>query len=172
MVGPNFGPLTDLVQIHPIEASFSLKQTDVSAHDFSRQDATLVSLEIGGEIVDSEGVISFVDNKIDPQSGTIDLAAIFNNEHGQLTANQYVRVGLAPTQALSGVKVPHAAIHQDHKAQYVMMIEDGIAVRRDVEVSERIGQYVFIVQGLAVEEPIIIGGLQRIREGAQVVVAE
>ncbi|RZQ22905.1 efflux RND transporter periplasmic adaptor subunit [Vibrio vulnificus] len=172
MVGPNFGPLTDLVQIHPIEASFSLKQTDVAVRDFSRPDSTLVSLEIAGEVVDSEGVLSFVDNKIDPQSGTIDLAATFNNEQGLLTANQYVRVGLAPTQAITGVKIPHAAIHQDYKAQYVLTIEDGIAVRRDVEVSDRIGQNVFITQGLAVEEPIIIGGLQRIREGAKVVVAE
>ncbi|MDN3680947.1 efflux RND transporter periplasmic adaptor subunit [Vibrio tapetis subsp. quintayensis] len=172
MVGPNFGPLIDLIQIHPIEASFSLKQTDVTAHDFSHQGSTLVSLEIAGEVVDSEGVLSFVDNKIDPQSGTIDLAATFNNKQGQLTANQYVRVGLAPTQSLTGVKIPHAAVHQDYKAQYVMTIEDGIAVRRDVEVADRIGQNVFITQGLAMEEPIIIGGLQRIREGAQVVVAE
>ncbi|MDF2154601.1 efflux RND transporter periplasmic adaptor subunit [Vibrio sp. CAU 1672] len=172
MVGPNFGPLTDIVQIHPIEASFSLKQGELQRHNLQEGTATLVSLEVNGELVPDNGTLSFVDNKIDPQSGTVDIAATFNNQDGHLKANQYIRVGLAPSTAIEGVKVPHSAIHQDHKAQYVLTIEDGHAVRRDVEVADRLGQKVFLTAGLQVGEPVIIGGLQRIREGAPVVAAE
>ncbi|MFA0708841.1 efflux RND transporter periplasmic adaptor subunit, partial [Vibrio sp. 10N.222.48.A3] len=60
----------------------------------------------------------------------------------------------------------------DQLAQYVLTIEEGNAVRRDVVVGDRIGQDVFVANGLDAGEPVIVGGLQRIRPGAPVSVAE
>ncbi|EGU34463.1 putative multidrug efflux membrane fusion protein [Vibrio ichthyoenteri ATCC 700023] len=172
MVGPNFGPLTDLIQISPIEASFSLKEDELIHHQLTAESSAIVSLEIAQEIMPTQGRISFVDNKINPNSGTISIAAEFANDDARYTPNQYVRVGLSPDQPLIGVKIPHAAVHQDNHSQYVMTIEDGTATRRNVEVMDRIGQNVFVSAGLDANEPVIVGALQRIREGAPVVAAE
>jgi membrane fusion protein (multidrug efflux system) len=172
MVGPNFGPLTDIVQVSPMEASFSLKESELSHHQLTGSNQAQVALEVEGEMFENPGRISFVDNKINPTSGTVNIAAEFDNPHGDLTPNQYIRVALSPSEPIDGVKVPHAAIHQDHSAQYVFTIEEGQAVRRNVDVGDRIGQKVFVIAGLDANEPVIVGGLQRIREGAPVVVAE
>lgn len=172
MVGPNFGPLIDLVQVDPIKASFSLKEGDLSQHDLSGENASIVTLEIDGQAETDQGVISFVDNKVSPASGTVSVAAEFLNSDGRYTPNQYVRVGLSPQSPLEGFKLPHAAIHQDSRSQYVFVIDQGIAKRVDVGVSDRIGQDVFVADDLEGHRSVIVGGLQRIREGSPVVAAE
>lgn len=172
MVGPSFGPLIDLVQVSPIEASFSLKENEISQHQLTGEQTAVVSLEIDGNLASEPGQISFVDNKISATSGTISVAAQFANDDAAYTPNQYVRIGLSPQTPLDGVKIPHAAVHQDNQAQYVLTIEEGNATRREVEVSDRLGQNVFITAGLDANESVIVGGLQRIREGSPVVASE
>ncbi|GAM75388.1 RND efflux system [Vibrio ishigakensis] len=172
MVGPSFGPLIDLVQTHPIEASFSIKESDLARHNLASDDGDQVSLKLEGEQTAAFGEISFVDNKINPASGTIAVAARFENEDLVYRPNQYIRVGLSPSELYQGVKIPHAAVHQDANAQFVLIVEDGVVARADVEIADRIGQNVFVTAGLEPSVPVIIGGLQRVGEGAQVVISE
>ncbi len=172
MVGPNFGPLTDLIMMDPIDASFSIKESELVDYAFNGESVPSVVLEQNGELLDLTGEVSFVDNKVNAASGTVSISASFNNAEAGLLPNQFVRVGLTHAEPLVGVEIPHKAIHQDQLTQYVLTIEEGNAVRRDVQVAERIGQNVFVVNGLTADEPVIVGGLQRIRPGAPVTIAE
>lgn len=172
MVGPNFGPLIDLIKMDPIDATFSIKESELSQYQLQGKQATSVLLERDGQLTDYQGNIAFVDNKVNAASGTVTISASFDNSEAGLLPNQFVRVGLTSAEPLSGVQIPHKAIHQDQLAQYVLTIEEGNAVRRDVVVGDRIGQDVFVANGLDAGEPVIVGGLQRIRPGAPVSVAE
>ncbi|MGL6313318.1 efflux RND transporter periplasmic adaptor subunit [Vibrio sp. WXL103] len=172
MVGPNFGPLTDIVQIHPIEASFSIKESDLARHKLQDDDRDLVSLHLEGQEEFDLGEISFVDNKINPSTGAIEVAAEFANEEMAYRPNQYVRVGLRPSEPMAGVTVPHKAVHQDALSQYVFIVDNGTATKVEVEVTDRLEQDVFITAGLQPQDAVITGGLQRIREGDSVVIAE
>ncbi len=172
MVGPNFGPLIDLIKMDPIDATFSIKESELSQYQLQGKQATSVLLERDGQLTDYQGNIAFVDNKVNAASGTVTISASFDNSEAGLLPNQFVRVGLTSAEPLRGVQIPHKAIHQDQLAQYVLTIEEGNAVRRDVVVGDRIGQDVFVANGLDAGEPVIVGGLQRIRPGAPVSVAE
>lgn len=171
MVGPNFGPLTDIIMMTPIEASFSIKETEIADFTLAGENATTAKLELDGVLRERVGNISFVDNKVNPTSGTISISATFDNEDGAFLPNQFVRVALND-QPLDGVMIPHEAIHQDQTSQYVLTIENGNAERRAVIVNDRIDDQVFVSEGLTAGEPVIVGGLQRIRPGAPVTIAE
>lgn len=172
MVGPNFGPITDLVQITPIEASFFLKESELVKHQVRTRELSDFSMKVEGNVLDAAGKITFIDNKVNANSGTVNIAARFDNSNGALIPNQFVRVGISPSQPIDGVVVPHKSIHQDKENKYVLIIDEGIATRRDVDVLARLGQEVFITDGLSVGEPVIIGGLQRIRPGSLVTFKE
>jgi membrane fusion protein (multidrug efflux system) len=172
MVGPSFGPLTDLVMTHPIKANFSVKEADLNLISLSENSTKRVTLDIDGNEHPNTGELTFIDNKVNATSGTIAVAASFNNEDSALLPNQFVRVGISDLNPTIGVKIPHKAIHQDAGEQFVMTIEDGVAQRRAVEVADRIGMNVVVTSGLGEGEPVIVGGLQRIRVGSPVAHAE
>ncbi|MGF1770267.1 efflux RND transporter periplasmic adaptor subunit [Enterovibrio makurazakiensis] len=171
MVGPSFGALTDIIQVSPIEASFSVNENKLAHYKFEKNSQTPFILEIDGQTTGHVGSLSFVDNKVNATSGTIAIAAQFDNDAGALIPNQFVRVGVTAGE-LQGQIIPHKAIHQDVDSHYVMMIVDGVATRKDVEVASRIGQDVFVTGGIESGDSVIVGGLQRIRAGAPVVAAE
>lgn len=170
MVGPNFGPLIDVVMVHPIEASFALKDADLKHFTQNGSDDIKVSMLVDEH--ELTGELSFIDNKVHPSSGTVAMAAKFNNQSGELIPNQFVRIGIQNSQPLSGVSIPNKAVHQDQLTQYVLVVEDNVVVRRDVAVKDRIGSEVFVKTGLAAGDQVIIGGLQRVRAGASVKIAE
>jgi membrane fusion protein (multidrug efflux system) len=172
MVGPSFGPLTDLIMINPIEASFSLKESELSQFVLKGENKANVMLKINDSDEIINGELSFVDNKINANSGTITVGAVFDNHNNQLTTNQFVQIGLSDAAPLRGVKIPHVAIHQDQISQFVLTVKDNTVERQDVFVAQRIGQNVFISEGLAADETVIVGGLQRVRPGATVTVVE
>ena len=130
----------------------------------------MLKINDSDEIINGE--LSFVDNKINANSGTITVGAVFDNHNNQLTTNQFVQIGLSDAAPLRGVKIPHVAIHQDQISQFVLTVKDNTVERQDVFVAQRIGQNVFISEGLAADETVIVGGLQRVRPGATVTVVE
>ncbi|WP_413110463.1 efflux RND transporter periplasmic adaptor subunit [Thaumasiovibrio sp. DFM-14] len=169
MVGTAMGPLTDIVMVDPINVSFSVRETELNTFNLRGELPTFVSLEIDNQTYPELGQVTFVDNKVSRTSGTVEIAASFSNETGALLPNQFARVGLSADR-VNGVKVPNEALQQDATSQYVLVIEDGIATRRDVVVADR-KELDVVVKGLSAGEPVIIGGLQRIRAGAPVVAA-
>ncbi len=170
MVGTAMGPLTDIVMIDPINVSFSVREGDIAKLDLRGEQAVWVNLEIDNAMHDALGKVTFVDNKVNPANGTISVSATFENAEAALIPNQFARVGIS-TGDIDGVRIPQEAIHQDTDAQYVMIIEEGIATRRDVVVADRDGLDVIVKEGLSAGEPVIVGGLQRIRAGVPVVAA-
>jgi RND family efflux transporter MFP subunit len=115
------------------------------------------------------GLVNFVDNRVDPGTGTIRMRAIFTNPGGALRAGLFVRIRLpigAPYQALL---VPDEAIMSDQGRKYVYVDnEKGEVAYKTVTLGQELKKLRVIKSGLNKDDRVIVDGLQRIRTGVQV----
>lgn len=178
LVNPSTGPLATVVQLDPIRVVFSvsdrdLLQTQRAMPDRSpaeRADAFVPALRLadGSEYPD-KGKVSFVSNRIDPQTGTIPVYADFANPTSLLLPGQYVTVLIRPAQTERQPVVPVAAIQQDQQGSYVMVVDQqNRAQRRPIEPGTQIEQQIAVSKGLSEGETIIVGGVQKVRPGMTV----
>ncbi|MBW2640353.1 MAG: efflux RND transporter periplasmic adaptor subunit, partial [Deltaproteobacteria bacterium] len=110
--------------------------------------------------------IDFVDNTVDPGTGTIAVWALFDNPDGILLPGQYVSVLVARSQPELMTVVPQSAVLEDHDGRYVLVVNDKnqVAVRR-IETGPVVGTNWSIKSGLTVNEKVIIEGVQKVRPG-------
>lgn len=168
MVAPAAGPMIDLAMLDPINVTFNVAHDDFIADNYSKPGA--VEFSIQGS--DTLGELAFIDNKISPVSGTISISASFSNEDAVYMPNQIVRLDVTPSNAAEGVWIPQSAVSQDLTVQFVYVVVDGTAERREIEVLEREGDNVFVTSGIEGGESVITNGLLRVRPGAPVVISE
>ncbi|WP_087022727.1 efflux RND transporter periplasmic adaptor subunit [Thaumasiovibrio subtropicus] len=160
MVSPATGSLIDIAQHDPINANFSVSHADFNQFRIDQAGAVTISLQ---ERADA-GELTFVDNKINANSGTIALAATFDNADNTLKPNQITRLTLESSDALEGVWIPQTAVTQDLTLQYVYIINaEQTAERREVSIRAQQGNQAFVTEGLTVGEQLITDGLMRVR---------
>ncbi len=126
------------------------------------------------------GKIAFVDNRLDPASGTIRLRAVFANPKGQFTPGLFARVRLdqAPTGASKAVLVAEQAIGTDQNRKFVVVVgannapeQRAITVGSTSDDPALAGLRV-ILSGLKAGEKVVVNGLQRIRPGMGIAPSE
>jgi len=132
-----------------------------------------VRLRLGnGEDFPGDGVVDFVDNKVDAGTGTIQLRAKFDNADAKLVAGLFVRV-MIPHDVKDAILVPRQAIQRDMQGDFVLVVnEKNLVERRNVTTSEVVGETKIVEKGLATGERVIVQGLQRAREGVEVTPTE
>jgi len=175
LVNPASGPLARIVQIDPIRVVYSVSENDLVAIKTALKDAAegkkhpMLTPRIklpGSQVIKTAGQIDFVDNTVDPYTGTIAVRALFNNPDGTLLPGQYVTVQVARSQPELMTVVPQSAVLEDHKGRYVLVVNDQnqVAMRR-VKTGPVVGVNWAIKSGLAVNESVIIEGVQKVQPG-------
>jgi membrane fusion protein (multidrug efflux system) len=180
VVGPDTGPLATLVRASPIYVDFSLgegdfltvvEQTDADlSQDVDPENSPPVTLSLPnrGEFEES-GVIVFIDNAIDPLTGTIAVRARFDNQRGLLTPGMFVTAEVGARKAEARLVVPQAAIQRDQRGPFVLSVgSEGTVEQRYVELGQQVGVDVVVESGLQEGESVIVEGLQRVRPGVPV----
>lgn len=115
------------------------------------------------------GVIDFVDNALDPATGTIRVRARFQNHDRRLTPGLFARLRLAGTQAYRATLVRDEAIGTDQDRKFVLVVgRDSAATYRGVTLGPVIDGLRVVRTGLQPGERIVINGLQRVRPGSRV----
>ncbi len=164
--------LTTVVSSNPIYASF---QADEGAYlkyiGKARDGALTVAVGLADEqAFPHAGRLEFVDNRVDPQSGTVRMRAILDNKDGRFTPGLFARVKLGdggtPRKA---VLVADRAIGTDQSKRFVLVVNgDNKAQYREVRIG-RLAEGLRVVEsGLKPGEVIVVNGLQRVRPGAPV----
>jgi multidrug efflux system membrane fusion protein len=112
----------------------------------------------------------FVDNQIDPGSGTVRARALLENKDGSLTPGLFARVQLSDqNKPHKAVLVSDRAIGTDQSKKFVMVVgADNKATYREVQPGRIADGLREIEAGLQPGEMIVVNGLQRVRPGAQV----
>lgn len=158
-------------RIQPIYVSFSIPEHDFP--DIKRyMSAGKLRVEAFSSRDDKEpepGVVTFVDNAVDPATGTIKLKGTFANEGKRLWPGQFVNIVVTLTTQQDAVVVPSAAVQTGQKGQFVFVVgEDSTVEARPVEVSRIYGEETVILQGLRPGEKVVTDGQLRLMPGSKV----
>jgi multidrug efflux system membrane fusion protein len=170
--------LTVIVSIDPIHFVFDGSEADflryvrlaaAGGRQSSRDVQNPVSVRLADETeFKHEGHMDFVDNVINPRTGTIRGRAIFDNKDGLLTPGFFGRLRLFGGQH-EALLVPDAAVASDQSAKIVFTVaDDGTVGTKLVELGPMVDGLRVIRTGLGATDRIVIDGLQRARPGQKV----
>lgn len=171
--------LTTIVSLDPVKASFDVDER--SALEMRRQmvekglavgaarDQLKVQLILAdGRDYPHLGKIDFVDNQVNPTTGTIRARAVFPNTEQLVTPGMFARVRLIGEEK-EALLIPERAIGTDQSDKYVYVINDqNIAEFRKVKPGAMSEGMRAIDEGLKPGERIVVDGLLRVRPGSPV----
>ena len=116
-----------------------------------------------------EGRLDFVDNRIDPASGTIRTRAVFSNRDRQFTPGLFARVKLVGSQKAPALLVRDAAIGTDQDRKFVLVLGKGDSLEyRPVEIGRLSDGLRIVRSGVAAGDKVVVTGLMRVRPGVKV----
>ncbi|TLZ03629.1 MAG: MdtA/MuxA family multidrug efflux RND transporter periplasmic adaptor subunit [Gammaproteobacteria bacterium] len=160
-----------LTQTHPIYVVFAVPSEyvpQINRH-FSRGDALPVeALDRDGKVVAS-GKLAAVDNQIDTTTGTIKLKALFDNSDDSLFPDQFVTARLRLDTLSGATLVPSAAVQRGAPGTFVYVVNaDNTVSLRKMSPGPSSGDLVSVKDGVRPGEKVVIDGLDKLRDGAQV----
>jgi len=128
-----------------------------------------VEVSVSGETkLLAEGRLVFVDNAVDPSTGTIRLRGEFDNRQVTLWPGQFVNVSLRLFEQGDAIVVPSRALQTGPSGQYVYVIKpDMTADLRKVTVERSEGEN-SVVKGIAKDERVVTRGALRLAPGTRV----
>ena len=165
------GSLVNVASVSPVYVSFSLKGDDfvklLKASDEFKD--VEVKVQFGdGSWYDKVGTVNFVDNKIDKDSGSVQMRATFDNEKGWLVPGAYMKVKLTAPKTVEFMTVPQACAKGDAMSgYYVWAVQDNKAVRKDIKVSDDINNNWIVEDGLNKSDVIVVSGIQNVAAEGQ-----
>jgi len=164
-------PLVTINQVSPIYATFSIPEKLLA--DVKRAMAgnelkieALIPNEPGSTEV---GTISFLDNAVNPATGTIKLKGVFANRSHKLWPGQFTDVVMTLGLRKNAVLVPTNAIQTSQQGQFVYIVKpDNKVEMRMVTSATAAGEETVIEKGLAAGETVVVDGQLRLTPGAAV----
>ncbi|WP_018232133.1 efflux RND transporter periplasmic adaptor subunit [Thioalkalivibrio thiocyanodenitrificans] len=110
-----------------------------------------------------EGVLDFMDNHLDPNTGTIRGRALLSNHEGVFTPGLFARVRLPGSGTFHALLVDDKAILTDQDRKYVYVLgEDSRALRRDVRIGRMVEGLRVVESGLEPGDRVLVHGVQRV----------
>ncbi|MDK1287678.1 efflux RND transporter periplasmic adaptor subunit [Pseudoalteromonas umbrosa] len=160
--------LTTIVSDDEIYAYFDVDERTWSRQfsGVSVQDQITVQLQRLGETKQVAGKLDFIDNEINPNTGTLRVRAVFDAKQHHLKPGAFARVSIGAQNAQQMAIVPERAIGTDLKNRFVLTIdENNVLQYRLVELGERYGAFRAIKSGLEEGDRIAVNGPARVGPG-------
>jgi multidrug efflux system membrane fusion protein len=157
-------------QINPIYVSFSVPEQNLpEIRKYMALGKPIVEAIIPSENKIPElGVLSFVDNAVDPATGTIQLKGTFPNKDRRLWPGQFVDVVLTLKVEPKAIVIPTRAVQTGQQGQYVFVVRSNSTVEsRPVTVLRSLNQE-SVVEGLQPGETVVTDGQLQLVPGAKV----
>lgn len=112
------------------------------------------------------GVVNFLDNTVDTNTGTIRMKATFNNSRRLLWPGQFVDVVLNLAQQPNAVVIPSTALQSGQNGDYVFVAVNGKAEMRPVVVDRIVDEFTVIRSGVTPGEPVVTDGQFQLSNGS------
>jgi membrane fusion protein (multidrug efflux system) len=166
--------------ISPGTVITTLDDTSVIKLDFSVPENFVASLREGLSVRATApaypgrsfaGKVSSIDSRVDMNTRSVTVRALLSNEDGVLKSGMFLNVSLANDER-SALLIPEEALTPEAERQFVFVVVDGKAERREVRIGGRQPGSVEIVTGLQAGEHVIVEGTQKVRNGSQVAAIE
>jgi RND family efflux transporter MFP subunit len=185
IVGADGGPvLTTIVSTNPVWVYFDIDEPSLLRLRAAERRRTgrpltpenIASLQIPVQVglanetgFPHTGRIDFIDNRVDPTTGTMRVRAVLENQDGLFSPGFFVRVKLATGEPKPTVLVTERAIGTDQGRKYVLVVNDKNVVEyREVQLGPLADGLRAITGGLTPGEWVIVNGIQRARPGITV----
>lgn len=171
VVTANATDLMTITQVQPIYATFSVPESFLAQiKGFMDQgklkvEATPQDTEALREV----GVLTFIDNMVDANTGTIKMKGTFANGDRKLWPGQFVKVKLRLTTSQNALVVPNQAVQNGQDGQFVYVVKPDKTVEfRPVVTGARLDQELVVQKGLQPGETVVTEGQLRLAPGTKV----
>jgi len=163
-------PLVVINRIHPVYVSFAVPERYVEQLGRYRAAGELrVEAGVPGVSKAAVGDLSFLNNTVDPATGTIQLKATFQNADNTLWPGQFVNVVLTLYTERGALVVPSRAVQPGQQGTYVYVIKSDLTVEsRPVTVALVQGSESVIATGVAAGDRVVTDGQLRLIPGVRV----
>ena len=152
-------------QVHPIYVNFAVPEQRLAEvrEYMASGPLTVQTLAPGSDRAAATGVLIFVDNAVDPSTGTIRLRARFPNKENALWPGQFVNVSVRLFEQADAVVIPSRAVQTGPDGQYVYVVgQDLVADVRKIKVQRTEGERAIVESGLAKGERVVTHGQLRL----------
>ena len=157
--------LTTLQTVDPQRAVFRVPERHAERLEMGQEITFRVAAVPDQEL---SGVVDFIDPIVELPARAITVKAMVRNRNRVLKPGMFIEVRLTTEVRPDAVVVPEDAILPLQGADYVWVIAEGLATRREVELGVRTPGFVEILSGVDAGEQVVVGGLERLTEGAPV----
>jgi membrane fusion protein (multidrug efflux system) len=171
LIGPDSGVLSTIVRQDPVYVTFPVSERQYLSFERLKDKPEMTprlrladgsSYPLGGEL-------ELLDNRVDPQTGTVDVRARFPNPDDLLLPGLFVTVELRTSEAQSRPVVRQSAVQQDQAGAFVLVVDQKNRVQtRRIITGDRVGSDWVVEEGLEGGEQVIVEGLQKVQPGAEV----
>jgi multidrug efflux system membrane fusion protein len=164
-------PLVTINQMKPILVQYNIPQqrlSELRRYHAQHSIRIFITNEDGsGDL--GQGVLVFIDNTVNTDTGTVLLKARVPNAHEQLWPGQYVGVRTQFTVQPDAVVVPQTTIQTGQNGNFVYVVENGSAAIRAVQVDRQVNDMAVIASGLKEGETVVTRAPRNLRPGVKVV---
>jgi RND family efflux transporter MFP subunit len=116
-----------------------------------------------------KGHLDYLDNRVDPSTGTAVARAVFPNKQGLIYPGVYAQVRVVGQSIENAVLIQERALGTDLDGKYVLVVKpDSIVERRRVTLGPKTEGLIVVREGLKPDERYIVAGLQKARPGLPV----
>jgi membrane fusion protein, multidrug efflux system len=160
-------------QIRPVYVDFSLPEQQLAEVRSAMSERKLaVQVAIPGQQGPLEtGELSFIDNTVDPKTGTIELKGLFTNDNERLWPGQFVDATLILSERPNAILVPSQAVQTGQEGSYVFVVDSGMKVApRPIVPGDSSDGETVIESGLKPGETVVTDGQLRLVPGARVTI--
>lgn len=116
--------------------------------------------------------IARINPTIDAKTGTYRITLILPNKDFTLAAGMFARAQVYYLEKQDTLRIPTEALIRIDNQSHVYLVEDGKAIKRDVEIGIQDQDWLEVISGLALDDTLIIAGQHNVREGTDVEVIE
>jgi RND family efflux transporter MFP subunit len=162
--------LTTLVSVDPIYVSFDGDEKVYLKHEKQRNGKTPLWVGLADEQGHPhEGNLVFLDNELDPATGTIHARGLFRNPERRFTPGMFARVKLTGSARYDALLINDSAVGTDQSVKYVLKVGPENKIEyTPVKLGPVIDGLRVVREGLKVDDVILVKGLQQVRPGMPV----
>jgi membrane fusion protein (multidrug efflux system) len=184
VIGPQTEMLARIVELDPIYVTFNIAEADLikvkrdnmskyrelsslpNPERIRKTDIKIKLILPDKSEYDETGTVDFVDNTVDPRTGTVVVRASFPNPDSLLVPGLYVRTILFGGKKQSQLLVHASAVQEDQAGRFVMVVdhENKVDMRR-IKTGRQFGGDLVVLEGLYPDEMVVVEGIQKVRPG-------
>lgn len=162
-----------LAQVKPISVIFTLPEDNIpqvlkqvraenskiSVDAYNRDNSTKLA----------SGLLSSIDNTVDPTTGTFKVRAIFPNDDETLFPNQFVNIAMLIDVQKGSTVISTSAIERGQQGSFVYVVgPDNKVTAKTVTLGSTEGERVAVLTGINVGDKVVVDGADRLKEGMEV----